>query len=229
MRKRYGVEHGGSSSKLRKRARETTIARYGSVEAAQKKRVQKAKETSLRRYGVENRMQDRAYFEAHQKRAFKCESVILDGKTFDNLRGYEPQVLRWLVKHKKVSTKHIQTTAAEGLNSYKWVDGKGKSRVYFPDMRVKINGRWYVAEIKSTFTLGVMNTESARKSGKFSLVRRKSQAVIDAGDRFILLLAGSASKKQKLSVVPITNIHKKTRKAVIRELRLLHPGKFRQL
>lgn len=225
----HGVMYGGQSKALRNKAARTAVRNYGSLEAMKAVQKEKSKKTMLERYGVEHLMQDRAYFEAHQKRAFKSESLKIRGKTFSNLRGYEPDALRWMVCRKKIRVSDILTTAEEGVPSYNYND-KGKSRVYYPDMKVKLNGKWYIVEIKSTFTLSVGNTPAQRKSGKFGNVRRKAQAVVDAGDRFILLLVGDSLEKDGLKpVAAIKGIHKKSRKTIIQELQHLHPGRFRQL
>lgn len=227
MRRRYGVTYGGQSEELRAKASDTLERNFGKRHTFQIPAVQeKARRTCLERYGVEHVMQNREYFEAQQLAGFKAVEFKIGGKLF-KLRGSEHIFVQWLVD-KGVSPRDIRTTASEGVPSIPWVDSNGHTHVYHPDAYVKYRGKWYVVEIKSTFTLGLLQHVAGGKSGKYGAVRRKAKACVAAGFRFKLFVIAQ-DKRNLPHVAPVDRVWEKTKNQVRQELKLLHPGKFRQL
>ncbi len=224
MREKYGVTYGGESKALRKKAINTSLERYGTKYPSQSSEVQeKIRQTTFERFGVEHVMQDREMFEQQQLSGFKAQEFEIDGKTF-KLRGAEHHAVHWLV-NQGVKAKYILTTKAEGLPTIWYEDREGQERAYHPDAYVKIKGKWYIVEVKSTFTLGLLR--SGGRSGKFSVVKRKAKACVAAGFRFKLLIV--AQTRKTYYVAEVKDMETKSRSEVKQELKLLHPGRFRQL
>ncbi len=227
MQSRYGVTYGGQSRKLQAKAKRTTMHMYGVPYASMSEEVkQRIRQTTLERFGVEHVMQNREVFETQQRSGFKAVEFTIAGKTF-KLRGSEHHFVQWLVD-KGVSVDNIRTTKAEGVPSIDWYDASGKKHVYHPDAFVKYKGLWYVVEVKSTFTLGLLQHVSGGRSGKFSEVRRKAKACEDAGFRFKLFVVAQ-DKRKPAHIAMVKNLSSKTKNQVRQELKSLHPGKFRQL
>lgn len=149
MMERHGVSWGGQSPEMREKGVQTAIRRHG--EDWRQKTYEKIKSTTLRRYGVEHVSQLREVFEKSQAE-YHMKDVTIGGKAF-RVRGYEPQAIEILHRN-GIPVKDILTTSSEGVPSIRWKDGT-TNRVYHPDFRVKMNGRWIIIEVKCTYTCGL--------------------------------------------------------------------------
>lgn len=223
MMSRYGAEYAAQIPEIREKQKLTCVEKYGVQYPFESKSVQKKiRKTNMERFGVEHVMQNRFLFENQQKSGFKTKNIKIHNKHF-SLRGYEHYVVKWLARN-SVPVKHIKTTSQDGVPSINWLDKNKNMHVYHPDMYIKVKNTTYIVEVKSTFTLGIQNTKSAKKSGKYSTVRRKAHYTEKSGYNFILFLVSDSGY-----IAPIKNISSKSRREVVQELKLLHPHKFRQL
>ena len=95
------------------------------------------------------------------------------------VQGYEGQALKYLEAHRNLDVGSVEIEP-KGFQ----YEEHGKSRVYIPDMRVKLGRLWYIVEVKSDYTAGLL------KNGKtmFYNLRRKAKAVHEAGLRFLVLI-----------------------------------------
>lgn len=183
MLKRHGVEWAGQNYASREKLHETCIAKYGA--GYKKKFAEKAKKTNLSRYGVESFSQKREWFESIQS-GYQIKEFTLDGKVF-RVRGAEPTAIKLL--HKTgVPVKNILTTAVEGVPSIPWKDGDAR-RMYHPDFKVKLNGKWVLIEVKSTYTCGLTDRR------KWQANRKKFQAASAAGFDLKLMLVHNGKAK----------------------------------
>jgi hypothetical protein len=200
---KYGVRHNFSSTDPELNGRATNLRNHGVENPFQREDVkQKAKNTKLERYGVEHMMQSREHMENQQKSGFKRKTFVLDGKTF-SVQGFEPYVIKYLANTLGVSVRNIKTTAAENVPRIPWVDTRGIPHIYHPDIYAKVNGKWWVIEVKSTYTAGI----DTPKSGAFSIMKRKIKATISAGYNTKLVVVGP-----KKSIYVISKVEDMTRK-----------------
>lgn len=214
MLDRYGVAYGGQCPAMRERANKTLLERFpkGRKDA---KYLNAIRATYLKKYGVDHPMKNREYFENQQKAGFKIREATFDGKTF-RVRGFEVEAIRWLVENANVPVDAIHTTAAEGVPSIAYYDKELKrERTYHPDILVRLNGKEYVFEVKSTYTCGLHKRKSGHVSGNFQRIKTTAQATIDAGYPFKLLIVSRHKRKKK--VVLINNLIAKSKKEVARE------------
>lgn len=208
----HGVEYTGQSDGLRDKMASTLKRNYGELGHAHPDILKRCRATTLERFGVEHILQDRARFERQQIVGFSIKEFRLAGKKF-RLRGYEPEAVRWLYRKLGVPLNKILTTAADGLPSISYTH-KSKNHVYHPDIMAKVKNRWTLIEVKSSYTAGLRQD----KNGMFSLLKRKAQACVDAGYRFKLAVVSVQG-----DVYLLENIHEKSRREVMAELKLLHP------
>lgn len=187
------------------KSRATWNANYGTPgkrTGAQKQRLeekikrtnQALKETRLRTPGL------------YTSQRYQRKTFTIHGRSF-SIQGYEDHAIKHLVYSGQTSVNTIEL-APKGF-PYK---EHGRDRVYLPDFRAKISNKWYVVEVKSTYTLGI------EKGGKtmFYNLRRKSQAVKDAGYRILTMVYNHKTKE----ITEIENIHE----CSIRQVRLLVNG-----
>lgn len=175
------------------------------------KNIDKAKRnaTMLERYGVEHNMQSRALFEKQKLSGFKIKKFKLKGKTF-KVRGYEDIAIRYLHKKYNVAVSDIKTTSAEGMPTIRYLDSDGKKHMYHPDIYARIKNKWWLIEVKSTYTCGIT---AHKKNGMFGTLRRKIKACVDSGYRTRVLII---TKEHKVHVV--ANIYEKKRSQVRAEI-----------
>lgn len=211
MKDNYGCEYTAQSKELREKMSDTLESNYGVRHAGQSKEIRElAKRRHRAKWGVDYPTQRREIFERCHNSGCLVREVKVGGKVF-RVRGYEPHAIKYLYRI-GCAVEHIRTTAAEGVPSVQYRSGH-RTRMYHPDIYVKVKGKWWIVEVKSTLTLGAKHPETFRR------VKQKAQACLDAGYRFRLLLVMSVNRRMK--VFHIKNIHKKTRKQVLREVELL--------
>lgn len=177
--KRYGGAAPMSANKVLRRTKRTCIQKYG-VDSYSKTLdfQEKFEATMIARYGVPYPMQSQDLFEKNQKSTYLAKEFTIRNKKFC-VRGYEPKVIRWLVRH-GISENSIATTKAEGLPSISYFV-KGKKHIYFPDMLVNDK---VLVEVKSEWTLGI-----TRNSNEvFRRVKIKALAAVESGYKFRLAL-----------------------------------------
>jgi len=165
---RYGAAMPQQSEVLKQKQQQTMLDRYGEKFSARvASSIRKREQTVRKRYGpsarrmfaersVVQRAKDpqslREYYESWANAHSQMKTLTLDGKSF-LVRGYEPQAIRIL--HKKgVSVDNILTTAAEGVPSIAWKDGRFL-RAYHPDFLITEGGRNVLVEVKSAYTCGL--------------------------------------------------------------------------
>lgn len=205
MLERHGVEWAGSSEACLEKGRQTKIKMYGSVDplAAPGAR-DKRDATMMKRHGVLHIMQVRDIHEAQQRKGYTTREVVVEGKTY-NLRGYEPLAVTWLHEHHGISGKHILSTAAEGVPSVPYTKNR-VNHVYHPDLKVKFKGKWWLVEVKSSFTGGLRND----RRGLYSTLVKKAEFCEAAGFRLMV-----AFVDERYGVLPVTNIQRFTRRQMI--------------
>ena len=124
---------------------------------------------------------------------YQRKTIRIRGRIF-SVQGYEPQVLKYLVQSGRtdVDTIEVQPFGIEYVEH-------GKTRLYIPDFRAKISGKWYVVEVKSNYTAGLVKNAKTM----FYNLRRKSKAVCDAGHRFLTIVYDH----KRDEFIEIQNIH----------------------
>ena len=132
---------------------------------------------------------------------YKIKTISIKGKEF-KVQGYEGQVLQYLIKH-GVSVNSIKMYP----KAFEYIE-HGKKRTYIPDIMAKINGRWYMIEVKSNYTAGL--TDDKYKTYFYNL-KRKSRSVQEAGYRIVTIIY--CHKRNKF--ILYKNIHDLKRKNVI--------------
>ena len=210
MVEKHGVPYSGMSPKIRKKMQGTQIYNFGSLKAARAHIREKSETTCLERYGVKYPSQDREILERLMKSGYQIRTSVIGGKEF-HLRGYEPAAIQWLYS-KGIKAKNILTTAAEGVPTI-WYNLEGKRRAYHPDFLVKNKKKdWILVEVKSSYTSGISGDLL-----KWKELQTKAKASTDEGYTFRLLLVIKVKEPQMF--VTISDVHLKTRKAVIKEVR----------
>ncbi len=205
MIKNHGVAWSGSSIDLSDKSAATRLERYGSTNPLDAPGARdKRNATMMARHGVLHIMQNREVHEAQQRAGFKIRNIQVDGKKYA-VRGYEPQAIKWLHKKHEIPSKHILATAAEGVPSVAYVKD-GVHHVYHPDLKVKFKGRWWLVEVKSSYTGGLCND----KRGLFSRLKAKARYCSKAGYRLMV-----AFVDERAGVLPVVNISNVSRKEMI--------------
>lgn len=148
MKERYGVEWAQQSKELQAKKEQTNLRKLGVRHAAQSKKIQgKIRATSMNRYGVPNPTQHPEVLRKIQKSLVQYKTYVANDGRRIRLQGYEPQVARWL------EAKGARIESAEKLEiRIPYTDAQNKSRVYFPDLCVKLkSGTRHLVEVKSTY------------------------------------------------------------------------------
>lgn len=228
MKERYGVCYTAQSKELANKCRKTCIEKYGVDNPAKAKVIQKkmkatcqklygvdnvwrsgtiarekSKTTHLERYGVEHTFQNRELFEKQKISGFQIKEVWLKTKYF-RVRGYEDVALHYLYEQLKVKPKNIITESIDGMPSVPWKDKQSKQHWYHPDIYAKVNGVWWLIEVKSTYTCGLED----RNRSMWSVLKQKAKACDEAGYNFVLLVV------DKNKVYPLHQPWLKTRKYI---------------
>lgn len=133
------------SAKTKKKRAETNLERFGVDNTGKSKTLRaKAKRTSLERYGETHFMKTTEGFQRWLDSAFRCEDYLTaDGRTL-KLQGYEGFVADlleqndWYVRSPKRGIKYTF---------------ENKKHIYHPDLVLKKEGKFFLAEVKSTYTL----------------------------------------------------------------------------
>lgn len=142
-----------------------------------------------------------------QHRNTRRKVLSIGGKTFDNVLGYEPHAIRYLVQEQLVRAGRIKTSK---LPRFRYRDSNGKLRHYVPDMLVDHDK---IVEVKSIATLGCAPGYPATLSN----VKVKRLATIQAGYDFRLLVFNG--KGQRLPVPD--DWHQRSTKQLIRHFNSL--------
>ena len=204
---RYGVEHTSMLKENREKAQQTLIDKYGTHNQWEIPEIaEKTKRTNLERYGVEHVFQNPEIHHKQQISAFKIKEKVIGGKLFQ-YQGYEDTAIQYFVD-KGVNPKNILTGGDIPKTFEYSIDRKNK--VYIPDLYVKYKGKWWVIEVKSDYTAGILNNKPSAKN-TFRLLKKKSAAVVSAGFRFRLFIV---LVDQSFTI--IKNVHEKTRKDCLR-------------
>lgn len=192
MTDRYGAANTASSPVLRAKMRATLQENHGVsetwlipevVEAGSawkkdpkriKQMTERYKATCQERYGVDHAFHLADVVERQQRTAFKLKALRLKGKTFE-YQGYEDVAIKHLINNLGCKPFEVLTGKGE-VPRVAWVDSKGVTRMYFPDIYAKVRGEWFVVEVKSTYTAGLL-----KRNAMFYTLRRKLRAVEEAG------------------------------------------------
>jgi hypothetical protein len=140
-------------------------------EAANLETTKLSKEKSnIEKYGVRNPMQNQSFFDKAMKSGFRYRSYTIRDTTFDNIQGYEPQCIEYLVEKNGINPKDICAGSRQPtkIPTIKYTIDE-KSHCYFPDIFIpKLN---LLIEVKSEYTLGrrrkinFLKQQEARKAG----------------------------------------------------------------
>lgn len=106
------------------------------------------------------------------KASYMKRVCVIQGRRFVYM-GYEKHAIKYMLRTGKATVDEIDF---DDLPTFSY-NYKGKNRTYFPDFKVRDN----IVEVKSTYTF-------AHHADLFEIVKRKRQAVIDAGYKFQLLV-----------------------------------------
>ncbi len=155
----------------------TNMERYGGPAATCSPAVRaKVEATNLRVRGVRNPSQDPTVMEKINNSWRKRKSLKIKGVTFKGLQGYEPQVIKHLVR-KGVPPSCIMRPDFGVSYTY-----KGKERVYHPDFLIKLNDKECLVEVKSLYTAALRKDVNASHGyGEYRMVRAKINACVDLG------------------------------------------------
>jgi hypothetical protein len=100
--------------------------------------------------------------------------------------GFEPQALDWILTNTKIRRAHIQAQSQKTIPIFYYEHQKKTCR-YFPDFMIKSKG--IIVEVKSTSTLGLVpNLYRREPADIFARLKKKRQAVLNAGFKFNLLV-----------------------------------------
>lgn len=217
MVRNQGVEYTAQSPRLKKKMRKTLKKNHGVEETFHSMVLYgKAKATMLQKYGAEHNQQVPHLFEQQQRSGFKIRTIKVNGKRF-RVRGGEGHAIKYLVHELGCSIDEIYTTAVQGKPSIPWYDNKNKYHIYHPDIYAKVKGRWFIIEVKSTYTAGI----TTKSGAEFYRLRMKAKGVEEAGYNFrTLLVHYGRSLPLDYRPLVIKDIHQKTRKQVRSEVKL---------
>ncbi len=116
--------------------------------------------------------------------AVRRKSVVLDGKRFDGLQGYEPAALRWMTHNKNLSVTEIEPSSNAPVVDY--VDADGKHRRHLPDFYIP--GKNLLVEVKSDYTF---RKALARNQQKCKFARSQ-------GFRYVMLVLDRSGERLTL-------------------------------
>ena len=164
---------------------ETNLARYGGPAATCSEEVRaKVVATNYARRGVSNPSKDPEVMKRINESWKKRKEIVLKGKRFTGLQGYEPQALEWMVKHAGIRVKNISRPAF--AVTYKL---RGVEHVYHPDFYIEQNDKQVVVEVKSIYTAALAKDAVASHGhGEYAKVRAKINACVALGYDVRLLI-----------------------------------------
>lgn len=186
---------------------ETLARKHGTVEKAHKLRAAKMVKTNIKRYGgpaatcseeikakvvatnyarrgVSNPSKDPEVMQRINESWKKRKELILKGKLFTGLQGYEPQALTWMVSEAGVKVSSIKRPTFAVAYSL-----RGIQHVYHPDFYVEQAGKKILVEVKSIYTAAILKDTSAEHGhGEYARVRAKINACVALGYETRLLI-----------------------------------------
>ncbi len=185
----HGVKWPQQSKKVRRKTDKTVQEKYGVANIMQLKKTKRAAQnTNLERYGFKQAMHNpevlRRTLEAHGKSMGGTKQIKIGRRTFD-YQGYEHHVLKDLVKRGWCKPRGIET---RGLLMIDYRAPGGKHHKTLPDIRIQRNGKEYLIEVKSEWTLGLCNEETRLL---FYIQRAKAKAANEQGLKYVVALAQS--------------------------------------
>lgn len=139
---------------------------------------------------------------AWENSKYKRKSVTIKGRTF-SVQGYEGVVMEDLVHSGRCKVDSIETSPT----SISYVE-HGRERIYIPDFRAKLGRRWFLIEVKSTYTAGLHK----RNKTLFYNLRRKSRAAAEAGYRINTMIY----EPSRDLIIEVPNIHEYSRSEVLK-------------
>lgn len=208
MTERYGVQYAAQNPEIHAAQQKSCRRNYGVncifsdsdfIKRGIKRYKKNAKlyigrrvKTMLERYGVAHASQSRDMHERQQRSGFKQRKFTIKGKDFAT-RGYEDIAINYLATVLKIPVTDIKTTAAEGVPSIPWKDASGKSHVYHPDIYVKLDNRWYLVEVKSQYTAGILKDSHKL----FDTLRTKVRSSVSSGYRMKVFIVNPSQRNSK--------------------------------
>ena len=105
------------------------------------------KATNVEKYGVEYVMQDSDVFQRARKSSHRFKFATIHGKLFDNLQGFEPQGISYLIEQMGIDVNDIQTGRKIPKIKYHF---DNKNKIYFPDLYIPSKN--LLIEIKCEYT-----------------------------------------------------------------------------
>lgn len=114
---------------------------------------------------------------------YKQHKILIRGRSF-TVQGYEHHVIKYLVNKRGVDVNSISIYP----KAVPYTE-KGRTRMYTIDMKAKIANKWYMIEVKSLYTAGLLSNRTL-----FYNLRRKVKAVTAAGFRARVIIYDAKSK-----------------------------------
>ncbi len=197
----YGVDNAMKSPVVKKRAQKTTKARYGTEHHVNSEDYKRRMKETI---GVDHPWKLESHIDYNLQRSHAMKDCVIAGATY-RCRGYEHHALRYMIEERGVKPGDIANTVAAGLPKFRYVDSDGKEKRYYPDIYAKIGNKWWVVEVKSTYTVGATN------ESYFRTTQLKARTVKNAGYRFMLLVFDSRGTL----LVKSTDFHRLTHRKLV--------------
>lgn len=161
-----GKKFNATPTGLRRRLIQLGVTLRTHLESAGMESVQeKRKLTNLENFGEENPMQNPSTFEKSLSKRYKYKTHTVNGRTFNNLQGYEPQALDYLINEQNIPENNLQST---NIPKIPFVFN-GKAKKYFPDLYDTNTNTIYEVKCKYTFNdlkaLNLAKREASIKNG----------------------------------------------------------------
>jgi predicted DNA-binding protein YlxM (UPF0122 family) len=109
------------------------------------------KDTNIARFGVENPMQNPDVYEKSNTNRYKFKSVVIDGRQFTHLQGFEEQGIRYLIENFNIDVNQIRFGRKVPIVRYEFEE---KNKIYYPDLFIP--NKNLLVEIKCDYTYNNM-------------------------------------------------------------------------
>ena len=123
---------------------------------------------------------DDSFHKRRMGRSFRFKELTIGGVDV-RVQGYEPQAIEWLLANRKVKMKDLILDTSGDVPTISYKIGR-RNHNYYPDIFIPKFNR--IVEVKSTFTIGLLNGKNWRKN------QQKAKACIAAGYKFTMMIMG---------------------------------------
>jgi len=147
---KYGVEHYSQSQQMKEQTKETSLKKYGVDHYTKTQEFKdRYKETCLQKYGVENSSQNKEIMDKIIKNAYKLKDFVFPSGKVEQVQGYEPYALKYLLEDEKINETDI-ITGCKNVPTIWYNDKNEKNRRHYVDIFIPSQNR--CIEVKSTWT-----------------------------------------------------------------------------